>query len=275
MEKSKVYNWTKFPPEVICEGKEQLLKCLPKENKEKLHQTLSINRQVESWNFDEEAEYFSEYRKDFKWSTYACYLNFKNIKLFIQTSLYSSEPQTEIVVSLPTRSEVEGVFSIFEKVASQCSIPKPPTPPEIPWESKVKIFIGHGRKVLWRDLKDHLSDQHNFKVEAYEIGARAGLTIKEILDEMLTKSSFAILVLTGENEDKNGVLHARDNVIHEVGLFQGRLGFRRAIVLLEEGVCEYSNILGIHQIRFSKDRIRETFGDVLATIKREFKPEDD
>ena len=28
---------------------------------------------------------------------------------------------------------------------------------------------------------------------------------------------------------------ARMNVIHEVGLFQGRLGFERAIVLLEEG----------------------------------------
>jgi hypothetical protein len=42
------------------------------------------------------------------------------------------------------------------------------------------------------------------------------------------------------------------------------------IVLLEEGVKEFSNILGINQIRFSKNRIRESFGDVLATIKREF-----
>ena len=59
-------------------------------------------------------------------------------------------------------------------------------------------------------------------------------------------------------------------VIHELGLFQGRLGFTRAIVLLEEGVKEFSNILGINQLRFAKGRIKETFGDVLATIRREF-----
>ena len=54
-----------------------------------------------------------------------------------------------------------------------------------------------------------------------------------------------------------------------------RLGFRRAIVLLEDGCKEFSNINGLNQIPFSKGRIRETYGDVLATIKREFEGDDD
>lgn len=41
-------------------------------------------------------------------------------------------------------------------------------------------------------------------------------------------------------------------------------------MLLEEGTQEFSNIQGIQQIRYSKGNIRETFGDVLATIRREF-----
>jgi predicted nucleotide-binding protein len=45
------------------------------------------------------------------------------------------------------------------------------------------------------------------------------------------------------------------NVIHEVGLFQGRLGFKRAIVLLEEGCKEFSNIQGLGQIRYPKGNI--------------------
>jgi len=73
------------------------------------------------------------------------------------------------------------------------------------------------------------------------------------------------------NLHSNGEFHARENVIHELGLFQGRLGFTRAIVLLEEGCQEFSNILGVNQICFTKGRIRETFGDILATIRREFK----
>jgi len=119
-------------------------------------------------------------------------------------------------------------------------------------------------------LKDHLSDKHGLRVEAYEIGARGGLTIKEVLEEMLTASSFALLVMTGEDEDAKGAFHARENVIHELGLFQGRLGFRKSIVLLEENTAEFSNIQGVNQIRFSKNSIQETFGEVIATLKREF-----
>jgi len=46
--------------------------------------------------------------------------------------------------------------------------------------------------------------------------------------------------------------------------------FYSGILLFEEGVEEFSNIQGINQIRFKKGRIKETYGDVLATINREF-----
>jgi predicted nucleotide-binding protein len=102
------------------------------------------------------------------------------------------------------------------------------------------------------------------------MGPRAGLSVKEVLQKMLSESSFATLVLTGEDIHSDGETHARENIVHELGLFQGKLGFARAVVLLEEGVKEFSNIYGINQIRFSKGNIRETFGDILATIRREF-----
>ena len=41
-------------------------------------------------------------------------------------------------------------------------------------------------------------------------------------------------------------------------------------MLLEDGVEEFSNIQGIEQIRFGKKNIKETFGEVLATLRREF-----
>ena len=123
--------------------------------------------------------------------------------------------------------------------------------------------------LIW-DLKDHLTDKHGYKIEAYETGARARHTIRNILDEMSSKISFALFVMTGEDKDEKGNLRARQNVIHEVGLFQGKLGFSRAIVLLETNTEEFSNLHGIQQIRYSKGNIKETFGEVLATLKREF-----
>lgn len=85
---------------------------------------------------------------------------------------------------------------------------------------------------------------------------------------MAQKSTFALLVLTAEDTTQEGLPRARQNVIHEVGLFQGKLGFNRAIVLLENGVEMFSNMDGVQQIRYQN--INETFGEVVATIKREF-----
>jgi predicted nucleotide-binding protein len=58
-------------------------------------------------------------------------------------------------------------------------------------------------------------------------------------------------------------------VIHEIGLFQGRYGFERAIVLLEEGCDEFSNIVGIGQIRFPKGSITSVTEEIRRVLERE------
>jgi predicted nucleotide-binding protein len=86
---------------------------------------------------------------------------------------------------------------------------------------------------------------------------------------MLDGAAIAFLVLTAEDETADGRMQARMNVVHEVGLFQGRLGFTRAIVMLEEGCEEFSNIEGLGQIRFPKSNIRAAFHDVQLVLERE------
>ncbi len=132
-----------------------------------------------------------------------------------------------------------------------------------------KVFIGHGHSPEWRELKDHLAEKHGVAIETYEVGARAGRAVRDVLQSMLKKSSMAFLVMTGDDEAGEKA-RPRQNVVHEAGLFQGALGFERAIVLLEQGVESFSNIDGIETIRFEKGNIQSTFGDVVATIRREF-----
>jgi hypothetical protein len=90
------------------------------------------------------------------------------------------------------------------------------------------------------------------------------------MEDMLEKSSFALLVMTAEDETSEGLMRARQNVVHEAGLFQGRLGFSRALMLLEKHLDLFSNVDGIQYLEYSKGNIKETFGDVLATLKLEF-----
>ena len=132
-----------------------------------------------------------------------------------------------------------------------------------------KIFIGHGRSDIWRELKDFIVDTLGLEYDEFNRISPAGKATSDRLKEMLKESSIAFLIMTGEDEQADGSLHARENVIHEAGLFQGKVGFERAIILLEKGCQEFSNIHGLGQIRFPKGNIRAIFEDIRDVLKRE------
>ena len=132
-----------------------------------------------------------------------------------------------------------------------------------------RIFVGHGRSPMWRELKDYLRDQLNWDVEEFNSIPTAGIATVDRLEEMLEVAAFAFLVMTAEDEQPDGKFNPRLNVIHEAGLFQGRLGFKKAIVLLEDGCEEFSNIHGLGQIRFPRGNISAKFHEIHGVLKRE------
>jgi predicted nucleotide-binding protein len=262
MKKSKQYKYTRFSADALRKAI-QVFQTKTNQGKPAWSVIMSVDVGDSAWQYDSSEEFFADYRKADGGATYLETNDNATVQLVVHTSM----DDVLVQVAAPDRGSIEAVFEVFERHAASSRLPvpkkKPPDPPT--------IFIGHGGSPQWRDLKDHLHEKHAYRVEAYEIGARAGHAIRDVLHDMLSKSSFAILVMTGEDQTSDGVgLRARQNVVHEAGLFQGRLGFARAIVLLEGGVEEFSNIHGIDQIRFDKGRIKETFGDVVATIRREF-----
>ena len=131
------------------------------------------------------------------------------------------------------------------------------------------VFIGHGRSPVWRELKDFLQDRLHLPADEFNRVPVAGVTNTERLLEMMDAAAIAFLVMTGEDEQPDGQFHPRLNVIHEAGLFQGRLGFTRAIVLLEEGCEAFSNIEGLGQIRFARGNIEGAFEQIRAVLERE------
>ena len=131
------------------------------------------------------------------------------------------------------------------------------------------IFIGHGRSPAWRDLKDFVQDRLCLPYDEFNRVPVAGITNIARLSEMLDAAACAFVIMTGEDEQVDGKIQARTNVIHEVGLFQGRLGFTKAIVLLEEGCEEFSNIQGLGQIRFPKGNISAKFEEIRQVLERE------
>jgi predicted nucleotide-binding protein len=131
------------------------------------------------------------------------------------------------------------------------------------------VFIGHGRSTVWARVKAFLSDDFGIKSFSFESKTHVGESIVPILEGFLEEATFAIIVLTAEDETAEGTIRARQNVVHEAGLFQGKLGFKRAIVLRQEGLEDFSNVDGLQYIGFTGDKIDQTFYELTRVLKRE------
>jgi hypothetical protein len=136
-------------------------------------------------------------------------------------------------------------------------------------EGGSRIFIGHGHSPAWRELKDFLRERLGLETEEFNRVSPAGISTSGQLDRMLANSTLALLILTPEDEQSDGSMHGRENVIHEAGLFQGRLGFSRAVVVLDEACEEFSNIHGLGQIRFASGNIAGCFEEIRKLLERE------
>ena len=138
-----------------------------------------------------------------------------------------------------------------------------------------KYFIGHGGSLEWLKLRDFLQNTLKLPYEEFNRIPQAGKITSLRLKEMLESCCMAFLIMTGEDEHTDGTLHARENVIHEIGLFQAQLGYEKAIILREEGCEIFSNIQGITYISFPKGNIKAVFEDIRQVLEREsiLKPE--
>jgi predicted nucleotide-binding protein len=153
-------------------------------------------------------------------------------------------------------SEVEALLETFVETEL---LPAPPT---------FKVFIGHGGDPQWKYLHRALNDTHGILAEAFESAERAGYHTLSVVDQMVRSSAVAVVVMTGELLGEDGILRARENVVHEVGFCQGALGIAQTIVVLEEGVNEPSNIAGLTQVRFPRGRLIDVEDRIVDVIKQ-------
>jgi len=130
-----------------------------------------------------------------------------------------------------------------------------------------KLFVGHGRNPAWSRVESHLEKDLGLKVEVFETTSRTSQHIVDILRGFLDECDAAVIVMTAEDKTVEGTIRARQNVIHEVGLFQGRHGFNRVILFQQEDTEDFSNIAGLQVVRFNKI-VEEGFYELDRAIRK-------
>ena len=140
---------------------------------------------------------------------------------------------------------------------------------EIRKRNAKRVFIGHGNSPEWKKLKTFLVKDLKLEYDEFNRISPAGFNTQQRLTQMLDNCGFAFLVFTREDSHGDETRHARENAIHEAGLFQSRLGWQKAIILLEDGCETFSNIDGLTQIRFPRGQIAKKFTKVRDVLVRE------
>ena len=130
-----------------------------------------------------------------------------------------------------------------------------------------RIFISHGRSSDWREVQAYIEKDLN--IETLELAQRPnqGRTVLQKLKEESDKCCFAVVLMTGDDDLGGGAPRARENVLHEIGFFQGKFGLDNVCLLYEEGTNIPSNIHGLVYIPFPKGLVSAGFGVLARELK--------
>jgi DNA-binding NarL/FixJ family response regulator len=136
-----------------------------------------------------------------------------------------------------------------------------------------QIFLSHGHNELLKlKLKDFLQNSLGQKPVILADQPSRGLTIVEKLERVSEECWFAVILMTKDDEQNDGGVRARQNVVHEIGFFQGKYGRKNVVLLAEHGVEVFSNISGIVRIEFEPNHFSEAFEDLRREIEAALPP---
>lgn len=129
-----------------------------------------------------------------------------------------------------------------------------------------RVFITHGRSNDWRAVQAYIEKDAGLPTIELAQEANLGRTIIEKLIDNAGKCNSAVIVMTGDDHTADNIARVRENVMHEIGFFQGRYGRNRVILLHEEGVSIPTNLSGVAYIPHPKGQIEAGFHVLLREL---------
>lgn len=129
-----------------------------------------------------------------------------------------------------------------------------------------RIFISHGQSTEWYKVQSFIEKDIQLKTLELAQEPSIGRTVLQKLNDEANRCGYAVIVMTGD-DIVGDQKRARENVMHEIGFFQGKYGLQNVTLLHEEGVNIPSNIHGLVYIPFPKDTLEATFGALFRELK--------
>jgi predicted nucleotide-binding protein len=164
----------------------------------------------------------------------------------------------------PVEELVRDLEYVFEvRAGSQSALIAPSALPR-------RVFISHGRSSDWREVQPFIERDVGIPTLELAQEPNRGRTVLQKLAEESDRCSYAVIVMTGDDPIDGDRPRARENVMHEIGFFQGRYGLSRVTLLHEEGTNIPSNIHGLVYIPYPKELVSAGFGTLQRELRDTF-----
>jgi patatin-related protein len=151
---------------------------------------------------------------------------------------------------------LDGFVLLFTPIAATRALRRKP---------KTRIFLGHDDDTLaavWRPLGAWLDGQPNLTVESCDLRA-TGRAAQRVRAAALSRCRFALFVVTGNDPEVHHLFH------WNVGLFQGRLGMEKTIVVREEGCRAFNEANAGQVLAFAAPNVAGVNDDIRRALDRQ------
>jgi predicted nucleotide-binding protein len=159
------------------------------------------------------------------------------------------------------------LFSYIDGILSTYSTPKAVELQQSQGQGG-NVFIGHGRnEVVRHKVKDFIRGLCGLNPLVLQELPSAGMTVIEKLEKYGRTADYAVLILTADDVTAEGETRARQNVIQELGWFQGVLGRNRTVILCQKDVELFSNIGGVVYLEFTGNEVESVFEELRKELE--------
>lgn len=160
------------------------------------------------------------------------------------------------LTTAPLVPSLDRGFLLFPGLTNVAKVPPP------------GVFLAHGSSSEWTKVHDFLTKDCRLAVRSAD--ALQGGPDRDVpaITGHVDGCGFAVCILV-DDEGRSDVTAANQRVLQLAGLFQGRYGFERVAMVVEEGCDVLSNVAGIVRLDYPRGDIGRVFWQMRQMLHRE------
>ncbi|MQY28119.1 hypothetical protein NRB56_37020 [Nocardia sp. RB56] len=131
-----------------------------------------------------------------------------------------------------------------------------------------RVLILHDENPQWQDVQRFLERRCGLETDQLGPADFDAGGFEAAVGGPLSRCGFAVCILSAR-DSVHGFRQPSQAIVHQVGILQGRYGFGRVAILVEDGCDLFTNLSGLIRLEFPRGRVEAKFLELHRMLLRE------